>query len=272
MSSVRCHNKMYVQKVERGASIPKCLTSSEKIAGYSLIKLPLHSEMADTNSKAYKPRFLSWLTIYASNLFSLKILKKAVHWERQQIILQIIDAQHSMLNTAEKKISNLVHKERKPHSSPCQNQTSLSRVKRTCPRISSAHCCLQVSTVIVFMSLLKQIMENADPGTALDDGMQLIRPACVAVSFLEVCSTEIIKKNNSASGTSHSLTVLGYLWIDHWLSKDLCRFPQLWREICICMYVHTEVHRHNEQSRKQSQKSSRQPAMWVALHLTLSHS
>lgn len=30
MSSVRCHKKMDVQKVERGASIPKCLTSSEK--------------------------------------------------------------------------------------------------------------------------------------------------------------------------------------------------------------------------------------------------
>lgn len=57
MSSVRCHNKMYVQKVERGASIPKCLTSSEKIAGYSLIKLPLHSETADTNSKAHKATF-----------------------------------------------------------------------------------------------------------------------------------------------------------------------------------------------------------------------
>lgn len=79
MSSVRCHNKMYVQKVERGASISKCLTSSEKIAGYSLIKLPLHSETADTNSKHTRPRFLPWLTIYASNLFSLKSLKKAAH-------------------------------------------------------------------------------------------------------------------------------------------------------------------------------------------------
>lgn len=64
MSSVRCHNKMCVQKVERGASIPKCLTSSEKIAGYSLIKLPLHSEMADTNSKAYK----AMLSVTAYNL------------------------------------------------------------------------------------------------------------------------------------------------------------------------------------------------------------
>jgi len=61
------------------------------------------------------------------------------------------------------------------------------------------------------MFLLKQIMDNVHHGIALDDGTQHIRPACVAVSFLEICSAEIIKKKNSASGTSHSLTVLGYL-------------------------------------------------------------
>lgn len=73
MGSVRCHNEIYVQKVERGSSLPKCLTSSEKIAGYSLIKLPLHSEMADTNSKTYKATF----SVMAHNLCIKPFLSQA---------------------------------------------------------------------------------------------------------------------------------------------------------------------------------------------------
>lgn len=49
---------------------------------------------------------------------------------------------------------------------------------------SSVQGCLQVPIVIVFMSLLKQIVENVDPGIALDYGTQSIRPACGAVSLL----------------------------------------------------------------------------------------
>lgn len=64
---------MYVQKAERGASIPKCLTSSEKKnAGYSLIKLPLHSEMADTNSKTHK----ATLPVIAHNLCTKPFLSQ----------------------------------------------------------------------------------------------------------------------------------------------------------------------------------------------------
>lgn len=55
---------MYVEKVERGASIPKRLTSSEKNCWILPDKAALDSEMADTSSKTRKATF----SVMARNL------------------------------------------------------------------------------------------------------------------------------------------------------------------------------------------------------------
>lgn len=235
MSSVRCHQKMYVQKVERGASIPKCLTSSEKkTTGYSLIKLPLHSEMADTNTKTHK----ATLPVMAHNLCTKPFLsqepedsstpREAANHSTDYSCLAFHDIQ-----SEENKIMSGVSKQRGsekqqwwPHWQvpPPAHTGYKPLVGWWCSPVSPQDGSWQECT-----SALLLLQLDLCPESGRLWGMWLLKLLSVTehrmwgqlVSLLQVCSAEIIRKSNPATETSHLLRALSCVLVVQCLNKGI---------------------------------------------------
>lgn len=167
-------------------------------AGYSLIKLPLHSEMADTNSKTYK----ATLPVMAHNLCTKPFLSQ----EPEDSSTPREAANHSTdysclafhtIWCQENKIRSVVSKQRGSWEQQWWPRWQVPPGKPLVgwwrSPVSPQDGSWQESTSALlfgappaagFLSWVRQIMGNVDPEAALSCRAQNVRTACVITAGL----------------------------------------------------------------------------------------